>query len=1169
MAAATRSPPSTRYADDGTRRNKRSQFKGQYDESWAALIGIDNYDHYPRLKFAAADAVAMARVLIDYRKFPPNHVFLVVEPRSDHPLPPELASWVALNRKQLGEFGEVANKAAIEHLLYETLPSHAKPDDRVLIYFAGHGVPRVVDHDVRNAPPYLVPAPARRDHWREHIDVDEMLKEGNFLAAKHVLYVLDACCSGLADKRAGEDAKRYERKMLYLKARQCLTAGTREQRVDDSWEGKHSPFTGTLLRLLDGSHKTQPDEALCVSTVGAATKVAVAALRTATGQVPALFTTRGDRGGEFVFAALHAPISFAEQAALARTLVHDVGRCLDEPAPIEFAAKLWREILAATPEDQPAWLEALREHARTQLLLGHARAAIDTLDRPCLSGDPDAQLLRAIAWLHEDQRAQAAAAHDEAAAALERAAAALAALLVLHETRPHPYADWARSAIAVARQPRARRFALLIGVDRIPSLPGPPLQGCVHDVAAMAKLLRDKLGFTHVTSLVDADATIARIRDVFERLASDTRMQDSFVCYVSGPGSLRGGAPVYPSYDFDPASKRLLTEEQIHLAIRDMPAYDKLLIADGCYLAPAKNARPVGFRFVHAGRYDERSRETITPDGTARGAFTYALETAIRELGNVPIGRILGQVRAELASTRTPQTPGHSGSGSAMLLESRPPELEVIDLAELSHRSFAVERIETFAGRIEQAEQAAASRGEVVRMAPLWLAIGRARLSRGDLRGAITALTRADHPDARLPLVEAKLQAGQYGGAFDSWTTWRPAFQDTDDRGLIDELDGLLEAARFDTRRALLVTTDDAGGTRARDLAEQARLALLDRFAMLDSNITVLNDASRSEVLGTFRALTTIVQDSALFLFIGPGFDSSDVWLATREDGRTTSRLRACELRAIAAGARVSTALLITRSEAPAGSPPLAGPPLDHEQPEIGTATLVVAPHLHRDLEAPASGIDAGQLIEVLERKGHPTFTLTDWRSQIDGSQGSRLRGPATAAVLPYTAEHDRMLSLLRDIARSPLRPALAALHRLATQPENAADAWLQIAIVQAQCGRYAEGKAAADEALARRRADQLDGGDGTKRAGLAQFPEAHYHRGRILLALGKHTDAEAELRLAVEEQPDHARAHYYRERAIRALIGSDLEKLRVESIASYLHHGAPFGVDEEVPWSI
>jgi tetratricopeptide (TPR) repeat protein len=1174
-ATATRPPSPARYAEDGTRIAKKSRFKGQYDQSWAALIGIDDYTDYRKLRFAAADAVAMARALIEHRRFPAKHVFLITQPAGT--LRDDLAAWLAANRTQLGCVQDEASKQAIEKLLYETLPSgtgaddRVGPDDRVLVYFAGHGVPRAVTSDLRGASPYLAPAKARRGHWREHIDLDDVLKEGNFLAAKHVLYVLDACCSGLADKRASDETKRYERKMLYLKARQCLTAGTREQRVDDGLDGAHSPFTGTLLRLLDGSLETRHDEALCVSTVGAALKVAVAQLATATEQVPALFTTRGDRGGEFVFAAFHAAISLSEQAALARTLVHDVGRCLDEPAPIEFAAKLWKEILTASRDGDPLWLEALREHARTLLLLGDSRAALDELEKECLSGDPETQLLRAIAWLHEDEREQAAGAHNKPAGALDHAAGALDALLVLRNMLPHPYADWAQWAIAVARTPRARRFALLIGVDEIPSSPGSRLQGCGHDVAAMAQLLRERLGFTDVTALVDSDATIARILGAFEGVAREIKLEDSFVCYICGPGYLRSGVPAYPSYDLDFSVERMLTDADVDGAMRSIPAHDKLLITDGCHLAPVSNAPLAGYRFLHACRHGERSEETISPDGTHRGAFTYALERTIRTLRNAPIGRIVAQVSTELATMLTLQTPGHTGSGSARLLELRPPALEVVDLAQISHRSLAAERIETFEGQITEAERVATERGQAGDMAPLWLAIGRAWLARGRLDPAIAALTRADHPAARLPRIEAQLRAGRYGDAFHGWTTWRAAPPDTAmqlaEPGQIEELQGLLEAARSDTRRALLVATDDPGASGARELVKHARVALLDRFAMHESNITVLSNASAGDVVEAFRALIAAAQGPALFLFIGPGFDGSDVWLATNDGDRPAARLCASELRAIAdSTTRLTSALLITRSESPAVPQPRSDiVPPEREQPEIGRATLVVTPPRHRDLELTASRNAVETLIEVMERKGHPTFTFADWRKPIDDSQGSRLRGHPSTPILPYTTQHDRILSLLRDIVQSPLRPALTSLKRLATQPENAADAWLQIAIIEAQRGRHEDAKAAADEALARRRADQPDRSDGAVRAtSTGKFPEAHYHRGRILLALGRHSEAEAELRLAVEEQPDHARAHYYRERAIRALIGSDLENQRAKSIASYLQHGAPFGVEDE-----
>jgi hypothetical protein len=120
----------------------------------------------------------------------------------------------------------------------------------------------------------------------------------------------------------------------------------------------------------------------------------------------------GDRGGEFVFSPRVAPPSPEAQAALAGQLVDEVGRRLDEPAPIRFAARLWRRIASSKSVSPPLRLEAKREHARAQLLLGRRRAALRELDAT-LDHDPEARLLRARALLRLDRRALAADELDE------------------------------------------------------------------------------------------------------------------------------------------------------------------------------------------------------------------------------------------------------------------------------------------------------------------------------------------------------------------------------------------------------------------------------------------------------------------------------------------------------------------------------------------------------------------------------------------------------------------------------------------------------------------------------------------------------------------------------------------------------------------------------------
>src|SRR5712672_3425537 len=138
MPAHADPPPSTRYAGDRRRDAKRALYEGRYDDSWAVLIGIDRYQHYNPLRLAARDAVAMARALIEHRWFPGEKVFLLVEP--DEALRPDLQAW--LDATRLGDrYRRSATKQQIEDVLFDKLAA-VKADDRVVIYFAGHGLPR-------------------------------------------------------------------------------------------------------------------------------------------------------------------------------------------------------------------------------------------------------------------------------------------------------------------------------------------------------------------------------------------------------------------------------------------------------------------------------------------------------------------------------------------------------------------------------------------------------------------------------------------------------------------------------------------------------------------------------------------------------------------------------------------------------------------------------------------------------------------------------------------------------------------------------------------------------------------------------------------------------------------------------------------------------------------
>jgi uncharacterized caspase-like protein len=85
----------------------------------ALLIGINQYDdaQVRNLEFAKADALAMYDILTDSKlgRFNPDNVTLLLDEQA-------------------------TKKAILEALLYD-LPATVKPEDAVLIYYAGHGSP--------------------------------------------------------------------------------------------------------------------------------------------------------------------------------------------------------------------------------------------------------------------------------------------------------------------------------------------------------------------------------------------------------------------------------------------------------------------------------------------------------------------------------------------------------------------------------------------------------------------------------------------------------------------------------------------------------------------------------------------------------------------------------------------------------------------------------------------------------------------------------------------------------------------------------------------------------------------------------------------------------------------------------------------------------------------
>ncbi len=127
------------------------------------------------------------------------------------------------------------------------------PDDRVLVFFAGHGETITGN---RGEVGYLVPVDGDCDKLATLIRWDELTRNADLMPAKHVLFIMDACYGGLAVKRhVSPGSRRFLKDMLRRYSRQVLTAGKADEMVADEGGPRpgHSIFTGHFLDGLDGA----------------------------------------------------------------------------------------------------------------------------------------------------------------------------------------------------------------------------------------------------------------------------------------------------------------------------------------------------------------------------------------------------------------------------------------------------------------------------------------------------------------------------------------------------------------------------------------------------------------------------------------------------------------------------------------------------------------------------------------------------------------------------------------------------------------------------------------------------------------------------------------------------------------------------------------------------
>jgi uncharacterized caspase-like protein len=207
---------------------QRGLYKPQYANSFALVVGINKYTRVSPLAYAVNDATAMARMLVDRFSFANENVAVLCD---------EHATRAGILKSYL----RFADECSIGR------------DDRVFFFFAGHG------HTVggRRETGFLIPVDGDVDDLSSLIRWDELTRNADLIAAKHMFFVMDACYGGLAVNRraAPTGSMRFLQDLLQRYSRQVLAAGKPDQPVNDGGGTRrdHSIFTSHVLDALEGA----------------------------------------------------------------------------------------------------------------------------------------------------------------------------------------------------------------------------------------------------------------------------------------------------------------------------------------------------------------------------------------------------------------------------------------------------------------------------------------------------------------------------------------------------------------------------------------------------------------------------------------------------------------------------------------------------------------------------------------------------------------------------------------------------------------------------------------------------------------------------------------------------------------------------------------------------
>lgn len=234
--------------------------KGRYV---AVLFAAEDYKHWPKLDRPIDDARALQAILTKQYTFAEADVNLVIDPTRD----------------------DIINTL-------DQLNNTLGPNDNLLIYYAGHGAVRKAGKQ-GSWIPVDGETGSKSAKW---VSSDDIVTRLNGMAARHVLFVIDACFGGtilseVNATRGGEMGSDAVEQIYNRRSRKAMTSGAAEE-VSDA-----SPFM-ELMRADLGNFQ---GKTLMATQLFSAVQDSLMKMDYAQAPQYSNIITDGNDGGDFVF----------------------------------------------------------------------------------------------------------------------------------------------------------------------------------------------------------------------------------------------------------------------------------------------------------------------------------------------------------------------------------------------------------------------------------------------------------------------------------------------------------------------------------------------------------------------------------------------------------------------------------------------------------------------------------------------------------------------------------------------------------------------------------------------------------------------------------------------------------------------------------------------------